>query len=99
MAIEVTYHGRRAFDQADLIDALPPQVDGPPGTMFAVADGAVSAEVGHAGLYRVYAVSECRVRAGNGIANANGGMRLDAGAVDIWWLAAGTKIACAALGG
>ncbi|MCE7797842.1 hypothetical protein LWE61_14920 [Sphingobium sufflavum] len=94
MSIEVTPHGRRPVDQNDTLDALAAQPQGAEGSMFEV-NAAVSAPVTRPGLYRIYATTDCRVRAGTGLANANGGARFPAGSVEVWWLESGMVIACA----
>lgn len=94
MSIEVTPHGKRPFDQADLTDVLQQQADGAEGDMFTVNDGEKSQPVKYKGLYRIYATSPSRVRAGTSLANATGGARLTADMVEVWWLEAGAVIAC-----
>lgn len=98
MSIEVTPHGKRPYDQADLADVLQQQADDADGAMFVVADGQKSAPVKYKGLYRIYATSPSRVRAGaQTLANANGGARFSTDMVEVWWLEAGAVVACDAV--
>lgn len=97
MAIEVTPHGRRVIDRTSAVDAISAQPPGAVGNMFAVANGAVSEAIARAGLFRIIALDDCRVRAGAGLANASNGARMFVGSVETWFLEAGTVIACDAL--
>ena len=95
MSIELTYHGKRPFDDSDPADVLRGQREGAEGDQIAIAGGTKSEPLTYKGLYRIYAVTSSRVRSGpQSMINAAGGCRLDAGAVEVWWLEAGSIIAC-----
>lgn len=62
-----------------------------------VADAAVSAAIGTPGVYRIAAVTACRVRIGASVTNATGGEHWPAGHVEMIRLNATDKIAVDAL--
>lgn len=95
MSIEVTYHGKRVFDQAAPVDVLRCQPVGAEGNLFTVADGSKSQPVKYSGLYRIYAVTDSRVRGGPpALADASAGARMGIGSVEVWWLEAGDVFIC-----
>jgi hypothetical protein len=94
MAIEVTPHRKRPIDGQGPIDVLRSQLTGAEGDTFTVATSAISERIERSGLYRVFAIDECRVRAGDILLNASGGFRMSAGSVETWFLNAGDLIAC-----
>jgi hypothetical protein len=97
MAIEITPIRKRPVDGAGAIDVSRSQMDGAEGDTFTVANGAVSERISRSGVYRVVALDECRVRAGDTVPNAVGGFRMFAQSVETWFLNAGEVVACDAI--
>ncbi len=101
MAIEVTPHNGPPTDGGASVAVLRAQPPGAAGDMVTVGDGNVSAAVTRTGLYRIYALSSVRVRAGKttagaALANANGGFAMAANTAEVVWLQKGDVVACAA---
>lgn len=101
MAIEMTPHNGPPVDGGASVAVLRAQPPGAAGDMVAVADGSVSEPVVRSGLYRIFALSNVRVRAGRttsgaALANANGGFAMMANSVEVIWLQNGDVVACAA---